>query len=238
MWELTGRTGSQPRKNGSSSWIIETGLKRGALGVGPPIGYMTTGFTTEELIGIQKLVGKYGRFTHIHVRFMSQSPPTSALLGVEEATDPAVAYGGGVIIAHVPSNALALSGAVVKYIDDMRARGVHVVAEAYPYNIAAAGAGISSDYLAPDNFQRNMGHTYSDIIDTQTGKRLDKETFDRLIKDEPTRPVMFYTATEKDMLATVESPDVIIGCDCFQFTDPKTGKRLRNVSTIVRQPGC
>jgi len=71
--------------------LIETGLRRGALGVGPPIGYMTTGFATEDLVGIQKLVGQYGRFTHIHVRFMGQEPPTSALLAVQEAIDPAVA---------------------------------------------------------------------------------------------------------------------------------------------------
>ena len=68
--------------------IIEQGLKRGALGVGPPAGYMTEGFTSQEMIGIQKLVGNYGRFSHVHTRFSSQSPPTTALLAFQEALDP------------------------------------------------------------------------------------------------------------------------------------------------------
>ena len=211
--------------------ILETGLKRGALGIGPPIGYMTEGFTTSNEIDIQKLVAKYGLFTHVHVRFMSQSPPTSALLAIQEAVGPAVAFGGGVIIAHLPSNALALTSEAIEYVDALRAKGVHVALEAYPYNIAAAGNGISADYLHPDNFQRNMGRSYEDIIDTQTGKRLDKATFDRLIKDHPNHPVMFYTAKEEDMLKAVSTPDLLIGSDAFQFNDPKTGKRAADWDT-------
>ena len=38
--------------------ILETGLKRGALGIGPPIGYMTEGFTTSNEVCIQKLAAR------------------------------------------------------------------------------------------------------------------------------------------------------------------------------------
>jgi hypothetical protein len=206
--------------------IIDYGLKRGALGIGPPAGYMTEGFTSQEMIGIQELAGKYGRFTHVHTRFSSQSPPTTALLAFQEAIDPAVAHGGGVIIAHFTAQSLALTQVAMKYIDSMRAKGVPVVLEVYPYNFGASGNGVSADYLKPDNYQRNMGRTYKDIIDTQTGKRLNKASYDKMVKDDPNHPVLFYNATEEDMLKGVAHPDVLIGCDCFPFTDPKTGKML------------
>jgi hypothetical protein len=204
--------------------IIDDGLKDGALGIGPPAGYMTEGFTSQEMIGLQKLAGKYGRFSHVHTRFSSQMPPTTALLAFQEVIDPATVYGGGVIIAHFTAQSLALTDAAMQYIDAMRAKGVHVVLEVYPYNYGAAGNGVSADYLKPANYQRNMARTYKDIIDTQTGKPLDKASYEKMVKDDPNHPVLFYNAKEEDNLKGVSHPDVLIGCDCFPFTDPKTGK--------------
>ncbi len=85
---------------------------------------------------------------------------------------------------------------------------------------------MSADYLKPDNYQRNMGRAYKDIIDMQTGNPLDKASYDKMVEDDPNHPVPFYNATEKDMLAGVSHPDVLIGCDCFPFTDPKTGRMI------------
>ena len=187
---------------------------------------MTEGFTSQEMIGIQKLVGNYGRFSHVHTRFSSQAPPSTALLAFQEAIDPAVAHGGGVIIAHFTAQSLALTEAAMDYVDALRARGVPVILEVYPYNYGAAGNGVSADYLKPANYQRNMGRSYKDIIDTKTGKPLDKSTYEKMVKDDPNHPVLFYNATEEDMLKGVGHPDVLIGCDCFPFTDPETGKMV------------
>lgn len=206
--------------------MLEAEIKRGALGLGPPAGYMTEGFTSREMIGIQKIAGRYGRFTHVHTRFSSQAPPTTALLAFQEVIDPAMVHGGGVIIAHFTAQSLALTEAAMEYVDRARARGVHVVLEVYPYNFGAAGNGVAADYLKPDNYQRNMGRTYKDIIDTQTGKPLDKASYEKMVKDDPNHPVLFYNAKEEDMLKGVSNPDVLIGCDCFPFTDPKTGKMV------------
>jgi hypothetical protein len=211
--------------------VVERGLKRGALGVGPPAGYMTLGFTSQEMIEIQKLVGKYGRFSHIHTRFSSQTSPTSGILAFQEPFASAGSYGGGVIIAHFTAQSLALSEAAMTYVDDLRANGLPIVLEVYPYNFGAAGNGVAADYLKPENYQKNMGRDYKDIIDTQTGKPLDKATYDKLVKDDPSHPVLFYNATEEDMLKGVAHPDVLIGCDCFPFTDPKTGKFVSDWDT-------
>ena len=197
---------------------IDNGLKEGGLGIGPPTGYMVDGFTSQEMIGAQKLAGKYGRFSHVHTRFSSQVSPTSGILAFQEAIASAGSYGGGVIIAHFTAQALELTQATMDYVDALRADGVPVVLEVYPYNFGGSGNGIQADYLEPHNYQHNMGRTYSDIIDTATGKRLTKETYESLLKSDPDHGVLFYNAKEEDVLKAVAHPDVLIGCDCFAMT--------------------
>jgi len=194
---------------------IDDGLKEGGLGIGPPTGYMVDGFTSQEMIGAQKLAGKYGRFSHVHTRFSSQVAPTSGILAFQEAIASAGKYGGGVIIAHFTAQALDQTQAAMDYVDALRANGVPVVLEVYPYNFGGAGNGIQADYLEPHNFQHNMGRTYKDIIDISTGKRLTKETYNSLLKSDPGHGVLFYNAKEEDVLKGVAHPDILIGCDCF-----------------------
>ena len=56
-----------------------------------------------------------------------------------------------------------------------------------------------ADYLEPENYQRNMGRSYGDIIDIVTGKPLDKASYEKLVKQDPNHPVMFYNAREEDV---------------------------------------
>lgn len=199
--------------------LVDEGFKQGALGVGPPVGYLVEGVTSQEMIGVQKLAGKYGRFSHVHTRFSSQEPPTSALLAFQEVIASAGQFGGGLIIAHFTAQSLGLTEAALEYVDELRASGVPVVLEIYPYNFGAAGTGVGADYLKPANYQKNMGRTYSDIINTATGERLTKETYESLVKSNPFTPVMFYNAKEEDMEKGLAHPDVLVGCDCFPFAD-------------------
>lgn len=211
--------------------LIEEGLEQGALGIGPPAGYMVDGFTSQEATGIAELAGKYGRFMHVHTRFSSQMPPTTGILAIEEMLAAIATYGGGLIVAHMTAQTLNLSEAACELIDEARDKGLQVVAEIYPYTYGAAGNGISADYLDPENYQRNMGRTYSDLIDTQTGKPLDKATYDEMMKDDPNHPVLFYNATEPDMEKAIAHPTTIVGSDAFPFTDAKTGKPVRDWDT-------
>jgi N-acyl-D-glutamate deacylase len=214
--------------------LVDQGLQEGALGVGPPMGYMVDGFTSKEIVGVQKLAGKYKRFSHVHTRFSSQTSPTSGILAFQEAIASAGSFGGGVIIAHFTAQALNLTEAAIQYVDDLRASGVPVVLEVYPYNFGAAGNGVGADYLKPDNYQKNMGRTYSDIINTATGERLTKKSYEVLVKSNPYAPVLFYNATEEDMLKGVADPNVLIGCDCFPFTN-KDGKFVSDWDTPFEQ---
>ncbi len=210
--------------------LIEEGLKQGGLGVGMTPGYIVSGYSSQETIGVQKLAGKYGRFSHVHTRFSSQKPPTTGILAFQEVIASAGPYGGGVILAHFTAQSLNLTGATLDYVDELRAVGTPVVLEIYPYNFGASGNGVGADYLKPDNYQKNMGRTYKDIINTATGEPLTKETYEALVKKNPFSPVMFYNAKEEDMLKGLAHPSVLVGCDCFYFTD-KDGKFVSDWNT-------
>jgi N-acyl-D-glutamate deacylase len=210
--------------------LVDKGLKQGGLGVGVTPGYIVNGYTSKEVIGVQKLAGKYGRFSHVHTRFSSQEPPATGILAFQEFIASAGAYGGGLIIAHFTAQALDLTTDAIEYVNALRANGVPVVLELYPYNYGASGNGVGADYLKPDNYQKNMGRTYSDIINTATGERLTKETYEALVKKNPYAPVLFYNANEEDMLKGLAAPTVLIGCDCFYFTD-KDGKFISSWDT-------
>jgi cytosine/adenosine deaminase-related metal-dependent hydrolase len=210
--------------------LVEEGLQQGGLGVGITPGYIVGGYSSQEFIGVQKLAGKYGVFSHVHTRFSSQLPPTTGMLAFQEAIASAGSFGGGLILAHFTAQALNLTPVAIKYIDDLRAFGVPVVLEMYPYNFGASGTGVSADYLKPENYKKNMGRTYSDIILNSTGEKLTKEKYEKLVKSAPFTPVMFYNATEEDMLKGLAHPTVLIGSDAMYFSD-KDGKFMSDWDT-------
>jgi hypothetical protein len=201
--------------------MLEEGLKDGALGIGAPVGYAVQGVTSMETTAWQRLAGKYGRAVFIHGRFSSQQPPTTGILGFEEFIANVGIYGGGLMLQHLHQQALGLAEDALKMVDDARAKGMPVIAEIYPYNFGATIVG--ADYLKPDNYGPNMGRTYKDIIETATLKPLTKERYDQLVKENPGTSVMFYGATEEDMLAALAHPGSTVGSDSFPLTVSKTG---------------
>jgi len=210
--------------------LVEEGLKQGGLGVGVTPGYIVNGYSSQEVIGVQKLAGKYGRFSHVHGRFSSQVPPATGILSFQEFIASAGAYGGGLILAHFTAQALDLTKPTIEWVEALRAKGAPVILELYPYNYGASGTGVGADYLKPDNYQKNMGRSYGDIINTATGERLTKQTYEALLKSNPFSPVLFYNAKEEDMLAGLAHPTSLIGCDCFYFTDEQ-GKFISDWDT-------
>jgi Amidohydrolase family len=202
--------------------MVEEGLRKGALGIGVPVGYAIKGVTSQETTAWQKLAGKYGRAVFLHGRFSSQAAPATGILGFEELMANVGIYGGGLMLQHMHQQALGLTGDALKLVDDARANGLSVIAEIYPYNFGATIAG--ADYLIPDNYGPNMARTYKDIIETATGKPLTEERYDELLKNAPGTSVMFYGALEKDMLAALAHPGTVVGSDAFPLTVKKTGK--------------
>ncbi|MFW2374104.1 MAG: amidohydrolase family protein [Gammaproteobacteria bacterium] len=200
--------------------MLEKGLQQGALGIGHCPGYMVSGSTQRESNIVQKLAGKYGLFSAIHGRFSSQMPPTSGLLGIDELMAPQAAYGGGLVVQHMTAQTLALTPQALQLIDDARAKGIQVLAEIYPYDYGSTIAG--ADYLHPDNYQKNMGRDYKDIIEVSNLKPLDKKRYEELVKTAPGTSVMFYNATQAIVYQALAHPDTILGSDSYPYTIRKT----------------
>ncbi|MGB5817666.1 MAG: amidohydrolase family protein [Thermoanaerobaculia bacterium] len=201
--------------------LVEEGLKQGSLGVGLTTGYMVDGITQRETFGVQKLAGKYGRLTGLHGRFSGQNRSASGMLGTDEQLGAQAAGGGGLIVQHMTAQCLSLSKYCQEMIDMAFANGVQVISEVYPYSYGATIVG--ADYLHPDNYENNMGHTYSDIVEIATMTPLTKERYEELLKTAPLTSVTFENATKEDLAQALAHPTSIIGSDAFPYSRKSDG---------------
>ncbi|GEA59186.1 amidohydrolase family protein [Vibrio comitans] len=193
--------------------LVDSELKSGGLGIGVPVGYMSKATTTIETKEWQRLAGEYGVSTYLHGRFSSQLPPTSGLLSIEEMLSSVAIYGGGSLIQHMHQQTLDETPVALKMLDDAREKGMKVAAEIYPYNYGATI--VAADYLAPENYERNMGRSYSDIIETETMKPLTKERYEQLMQENPSASVTFTGSTDEDLKRALVHESTIIGSDAF-----------------------
>lgn len=203
--------------------LSEEGIRRGALGFAVPVGYAVDGITAREIIGIQKLAGKYGVATFVHARFSSQADPLSGALATSEFISNLGIYGGGLLFHHIHQQALGTTDMVLNRIDDARANGLNVLGEIYPYNFGATI--VAADYLVPSNYGPAMGRTYSDITESATGKPLTKERYEELMQAAPTTAVTFLGSTDEVMLSALARPGTtVVGSDAFPLTILATGE--------------
>jgi N-acyl-D-glutamate deacylase len=209
--------------------LVEEGVKQGALGVGYTPGYMEFGVTTQEGVGAQKIAGKYGRFVAMHGRFSSQMPPSDGVQGTNEQLGSVAAHGGGLIVQHMTAQTLATTQYALDLIDAAYGNGIQVIAEIYPYTFGATMA--MADYLKPDNYQTNMGKTYSDIVEVSNGKPLTKERYEYLVKNAPHTNVTFNNAEEADLELALAHPPTIIGSDAFPYLMKSDGSYAQDWDT-------
>ena len=209
--------------------LVEEGLKQGSLGVGYTPGYMVSGVRTEEGIGAQRLAGKYGRLVAMHGRFSSQMPPTDGLTGTNEQLGSVAAHGGGLIVQHMTAQTLATTPQALKLIDAAYSNGQEVIAEIYPYTYGATI--VAADYLHPENYQRNMGHDYGDIVEISDLKPLTKARYEELVKTAPATNVTFENASKKDLYTALAHPTSIIGSDAFPYVMKSDGSYVQDWDT-------
>ena len=209
--------------------LVEEGLKQGGLGVGYTPGYMVTAARSEEGIGAQKLAGQFGRFVAMHGRYSGQMPPDDGLLGTLQQLGAAAAYGGGLIVQHMTAQTLAETKTAQALIDEAARRGIPVVAEIYAYTYGATM--VAADYLQPENYQKNMGHTYSDIVQISNMTPLTKETYEQLVKTAPLTNVTFQNATQDDLFWALANPNSFIASDAFPYSKKSDGSFAQDWDT-------
>ncbi len=201
--------------------LLDEGLKQGALGIGHVPGYMSNSVTAQECYGAQVLAAKYGRFVSMHGRFSSQRPPVTGVLAIQEQLGAVAAEGGGLIVCHMTAQTLGLTREALRLVDSAQNRGHAVIAEIYAYTYGSTI--VAADYLRPDNYQKNMGRTYKDIVNLATMEPLTQETYEQLVKTAPSTKVTFENATKEDLYLALAHPTTIIGSDAFTYLLKKDG---------------
>jgi len=195
---------------------VEQGLRQGALGIGFPIGYAVN-VSSAELMEVAGLANRYNSFILTHVRYMSQLPP-SGYLAVEELLAVAKVNDVPLIVQHLPSNCLGLTGDCLDLINSARDRGMRVAAEFYPYEKGSSIIG--ADYLA-EGFEERMGMDYSDLLIVQTNETLTKETYEKYRKEDPGATMIMHHIKHVDMMKALTDPYSFVGSDAFPYIDVK-----------------
>jgi len=195
---------------------VDEGLRQGALGVGIPVGYMTTGVTSYELYKYQELAAKYGRISNGHVRFAGIRPPTEGALGIQEMLSNAMVLDAPFMAVHL--NSVMDWEYTIPLINAAREkRGAKVWGEVYPY---AAGSTIASTDILSESSMAQMGITYSDVSNLD-GTRWDKAMYEDVRKNDPGRAIVIYNNPEKDIGKWMAAPGVVVVSDGMAIQDAK-----------------
>jgi hypothetical protein len=193
---------------------VDEGLRQGALGVGVPVGYMTTGVTQYELYKYQELAAKYGRVTNGHVRFAGVRPPTEGQLGVQEMLANAMVLDAPFMASHL--NSTMDWEYTIPMINDAREkRGAKVWGEVYPY---AAGSTIASTDILTEAGMAQMNITYSNVANLD-GTRWDKAMYEEVRKNDPGRAILIYNNPPEDIAKWMAQPGVVVVSDGMAIQD-------------------
>ena len=194
--------------------LVDEGLRQGALGVGIPVGYMTTGVTQYELYKYQELASKYGRVSNAHVRFAGVRPPTEGQLGVQEMLANAMVLDAPFMASHLNSN-MDWEYTIPLINDAREKRGAKVWGEVYPY---AAGATIASTDILTESSMAQMNITYSNVANLD-GTRWDKAMYEDVRKNDPARSILIYNNSPEDIAKWMAQPGVVVVSDGMAIQD-------------------
>jgi len=218
---------------------VDEGLRQGALGVGVPVGYMTTGMTQYELYKYQELAAKYGRVTNGHVRFAGIRPPTEGQLGVQEMLANAMVLDAPFLASHLNSN-MDWEYTIPMINDAREKRGAKVWGEVYPY---AAGSTIASTDILTEAGMAQMNITYSNVANLD-GTRWTKEDYENVRKNDPGRAILIYNNPPEDIAKWMAQPGVVVVSDgmaiqdkdlnYFPWEEPYEGKSVHPRSAGTR----
>jgi len=186
------------------AFLMERGLKEGALGLGVVPAYVP-GATRSEVYRVYQMAARWKVPIYTHVRGRGEE-------GVQEAVANAAGTGASVHIVHLNSSTRAAIPAMMEMIAGARKRGIDVTTEAYPYT---AGSTFLESALFDEGWQQLMGITYNDLQWQATGERLTKETFD---KYRATGGVVILHSMKPEWIKlAMSSPFVIIASDTMPY---------------------
>lgn len=194
--------------------VLDEGLRAGGLGIGSTLGYMRDGVSAREVFELQKLAGLYGRQTGFHFRYTPGTEVTEAN-GIQEMLANAAALGSPALACHFNNPGYNL---VHELLVRMRARGMNVWGEIYPY--AAGSTALNAVFLEPEMWVDTLGYKYEETLqDVLTGEFYTQKSREEMLKKQPTRLVIGYKMPESAIVDWLRLPGVTIGTDTMPIID-------------------
>jgi hypothetical protein len=190
--------------------VIDEGLAAGAIGCGSTVGYMRDGVSAREFFELQRLAGLYGRQTGAHFRYTPGTEVTEAN-GIQELLANASALGAPALANHFNNPGYNL---VQELLVRMRARGMNVWGEIYPY--AAGSTALNAVFLEPEMWVETLGYKYEETIqDVATGEFYTQKSREEMLKNEPTRVVLVYKMPKSAIVDWLRMPGVALCSDAM-----------------------
>lgn len=187
------------------AYLMEQGLKEGALGIGVIPAYLP-GATRGEIFRVYQMAARWRVPVFTHVR------GGSAEEGVQEAIANAAGSGASLHIVHLNSSTRGSIPLMLQMIEGARRRGVDITTEAYPYT---AGSTFIESAIFDDGWMEATGSTYSDLQWQATGERLTKETFEKYRKEGGI--VLLHSMKPEWIRLAMASPFVIVASDAMPY---------------------
>jgi N-acyl-D-aspartate/D-glutamate deacylase len=180
--------------------IVQKGLDEGGLGLGMGITY-TPSAGPQEILNLFFLAAKFKRPVFVHMR------SGNVLASMQEVITDAAAAGTGVHIVHLNSAAQLQTREALRLLDGVRARGLDVTTEAYPYT--ASMTEIASAAFA--DWEKQGPEYFASFLWPATNERLTRESFERYRKQGGF--VARFGNTEGMIQAILAHPQVMVASD-------------------------
>jgi len=185
---------------------IRRGLDEGALGVGFGINY-SPGATTAEIERMFRVAAERGATSFVHTRAFG-------IGAIREAIGAAHTTGASLHVVHIGSSSLEDLPQALALVDSVRAAGMDVTTEVYPYT--AGSTRLESAMFNP-GWQQNLPLEYGDLAWPLTGERLTKESFERYRKQGGW--VVVHMMKEENVAKAIEHPGVMIASDGVPYVN-------------------
>ncbi len=211
-----------PEEQKTIAAAVEKGLDEGGLGMGMGIVYTPTA-GPEEILNLFYLAAKFKRPVFVHMR------AGNVIASMQEVITDAAASGAPLHIVHINSSANAKTAEALRVIEGVRARGLDVTTEAYPYT-----AGMTEIASARYSGLENQPPEYfATMLWPATGERLTRESFERYRRQGGF--VAQFNNTEEMVRLAISNPIVMIASDGISEHPRSAGTYARVLGRYVRE---
>ena len=189
-----------PEEQNMIETAVAKGLDQGALGMGMGITYTPTA-GPDEILSLFFLAAKFKRPVFVHMR------AGDVVISMQEVITDAAAAGAPLHIVHMNSAATAKTPQALRIFDGVRARGLDVSTEAYPYTASMTEIA-SASYSGWEN---RPAEDFARLLWPPTGERLTRESFLRYRQQGGF--VAQFGNTEEMMRMVLAHPNVMVASD-------------------------